>query len=64
MKLEFFDKLSKKNLVSSLIKIRPVGAKFFVADTRTDGLKDRGTDEWTEGNGEANSFFSQFSKGA
>jgi hypothetical protein len=44
----FFEKYSDINL----IKIRPVSAKLFCEDRRTDG--------WTDRHGEANIRFSQF----
>ena len=54
MKLEFSRQIFEK--ISSLIKIRPVGAELFRTDTRAD---------WrTDGYDEANSRLSQFCKRA
>jgi hypothetical protein len=36
MKLEFSDRFFKKAQISSLIRIRPVGAELFHADGQTD----------------------------
>jgi len=37
MKVEFSRQVFKNNQISSLTKIRPVGAELFHADGRTDG---------------------------
>jgi hypothetical protein len=38
MKPEFFDRISKKAQISSLIKIRPVEAELFHADGHDEGI--------------------------
>jgi hypothetical protein len=52
MKLEFSRHIIKITQILSLIKICPVGADLFLADGRTDGLKD--------GHDETNSCFTRF----
>jgi hypothetical protein len=42
--MNFLDRFSKNNKISSLIKIRPVGAELFHADRQTDGQTDGRTD--------------------
>jgi hypothetical protein len=56
IKLEFSWLIFEKSQVSNFIKIRPVGAKLFLADRRSD----RQTDRWTDEYDEADSRFSQF----
>jgi hypothetical protein len=48
MNMEFFEGFSKGLQISNFMKIRPVGAELFHADS------------WTDSHDEANSRFSQF----
>jgi hypothetical protein len=50
--LNFHDRLSKNAHISSIMKIRPIGAELFHTDKQTDG------------HDEANSRFPQFREGA
>jgi hypothetical protein len=53
MKLEFSLKISKNPQIWNSMRIRPVGAQFFVKKERTDGR----TDRYDEGNSQYSKFF-------